>query len=110
MIAASASLREELAACAELRIPHSQFLGGTPVWDELDRNKFLAWRRWLDLHCKRCGTMEQEWRADPDAYTYQLEHCEGCKRMADGQESIPEKGGAGFNVILIPPRFARIEG
>lgn len=108
MIAANAELREQLAACADLGIPHSQFLGGPGVWTDLDRAKLLGFRRYERSLCQNCRTDPKQWAADPDAFTYQLEHCEGCKRIADGQDAIPE-GQKGYFVSLIPPRFARVD-
>lgn len=105
-MAANPALREELAACAELGIPHSQFLGGDGRWSDLDRAKVLGFRRYKASLCQNCGTSKEQWGRDPDAFTYQLVHCEGCKRIEDGRQALEDEKGPqakGYYVRLIPP-------
>jgi predicted Fe-S protein YdhL (DUF1289 family) len=87
-----------------LGIPHSEFLS----WTEDDQDKALAYHREMARMCKGCGTRQEEWDDDPDAYIGDLQYCEGCARLADERNNLSEAGSAvnGLRPRLLPRRQA----
>lgn len=79
-------LYAELDYCVPLGIPHSVFL----TWSELDQDKAMAYQAEMRTVCKGCGTRKSEWDADPDAYVGDLVTCEGCTRLAEEEDNMPE--------------------
>lgn len=81
--------------CAPRGIPHSQFLGGPPVWTADDRDKALWWLIRDRERCPQCGTRADEW--DPEqgghdhAYRHELRKCWGCDEKAKGEKAIETK-------------------
>lgn len=51
--------------------------------------------------CPHCGTREQEWDADEEAYVASAQLCQGCEAIADKQADIP-KDKHGVKVALVP--------
>lgn len=107
----------ELALCDQMGLPHSQFLGGPPVWTPDDQEKALAFRAWKLNVCPTCGTEPEEW--DPahgghrEAYIGGQSRCEGDVILAQEAENIAslrEVAGAaavaGMRPVLIPRAFA----
>ena len=95
-----AKLRMELAYCVPLGIPHSVFLG----WDPDDQDMALAYRRYESLVCS-CGTRQEEWERDSDAYIADVEVCPGCARIEQerGNDVAKVKGA---RIGLLPREIA----
>lgn len=92
-------LHEELAYCVPLGIPHSAFLD----WEEDDQDKALAYQREMRKVCSGCGTRQEEWDEDPDAYVGWVNRCEGCRRMDQERRNLGESdSSAGAHVGLMP--------
>lgn len=98
-----------------LGIPHSVFMGrpvglGEPQWLETDRGYALAWRENNAATCV-CGTREDEWQADRDAYISGNAYCEGCARLADERANVPKTGddrpAPGYHTFLTPRELYR---
>lgn len=70
--------------CGPRGIPHSQFLGGPPVWTQDDRDKALAWAELDRQTCRGCGTRPAEWEpskgGDRHAYEFLPDICPGCEQ------------------------------
>lgn len=52
--------------------------------------------------CPHCGTREEEWDADDEAYVTLAVRCPGCEAIADRQAEI-EDDARGVKVSLVPP-------
>jgi hypothetical protein len=78
-------------------LPHSQFLS----WDETDQDKALAFMRDRRNRCPGCGTHEDEWERDPDAYVGWHESCPGCARLEQESENVSDSA-RGVKRFLIP--------
>lgn len=96
----------ELAYCVPLGIPHSTFLD----WDDDDRAKAIAYRRWDSARCGQCGTFPDEWldergrvMADPP-WEPEVVSCEGCRQIDETRKQIADEGVPGLQVRLVPPR------
>jgi hypothetical protein len=63
-----------MAVCADYHIPHSVFLS----WSQSDRDKAIWWHIRKRETCTSCGTRAEEWKTDPNAYTWKVESCPGC--------------------------------
>ena len=87
-------------------LPHSTFLS----WSVEDQDKALAYQREMAKACVRCGTRQDEWDANPNAYLGDIYHCEGCARLAQ-EEKNAEDLAPGAHIRLLPERMAleRIE-
>jgi hypothetical protein len=78
-----------------LAIPHSVFLGRIvrpgrdPQWTPEDRGYALAWQADKRATCS-CGTREDEWAEDRDAYVGATAYCRGHDVLAMAQESLPK--------------------
>lgn len=94
-------LNEELAYCVPLGIPHSVFL----AWPISDQDKALAYLRHKAQACPDCGTRQEDWDENDNAYIGDLYHCEGCARVAQEQDNIPE-GSKGMHIRLLPEDVA----
>lgn len=97
-------MREELAYCVPLGIPHSEFL----TWDESDQDKALMYQAERASICGHCGTRQTEWDKNKFAYIADVERCPGCELMEREQENIAEmakegKGTQGLRVFLRRP-------
>lgn len=94
----------EMTVCEAYRIPHSQFLGGTPEWNQTDRDKAIWWHIRQKEKCPNCGTRDSEW--DPaqggrrDAYRVQTHRCRGCEVKGMFPQAELEKMGKGVYVYL----------
>jgi hypothetical protein len=83
-----------MAACARIGISHSHFLGGPPVWTELDRQKAVWFEIYERERCSSCGTRPAEW--DPahgghdEAYVATLHKCWGCAALAEEQKKVKD--------------------
>jgi hypothetical protein len=78
--------------CGPRGIPHSVFLGRIvgptePQWLDADRNKATWWLIHQRQTCPECGTRDEEWAADEDAYVPAMHFCRGCavKTRADDE-------------------------
>lgn len=93
-------LREELAYCVPLGIPHSTFL----TWDDDDQDKALAYLREMRKVCPSCGTREEEWGEGGRtlAYITNPVRCHGCKAIDQEKENIPEGEHSGVFIQLVP--------
>jgi hypothetical protein len=52
--------------------------------------------------CPDCGTREEEWDADDEAYVTLAVRCPGCEAIADRQAEIPQDA-RGIKVSLVTP-------
>lgn len=52
--------------------------------------------------CPDCGTREEEWDADEEAYVALAVRCAGCEAIADRQADI-EQDARGIKVSLVTP-------
>lgn len=86
-------MRQELAYCVPLGIPHSEFLS----WDESDQDKALMYQAERASICSNCGTRGSEWDKDRFAYVADVERCPGCELMAREEENIAQMRGEGAN-------------
>lgn len=81
-----------MAICETYRISHSHFLGGPPVWTQLDRDKAVWHVAWKQALCQQCGTHPDEW--DPDkggdrtAYVAVTVRCTGCASLEQHREAL----------------------
>lgn len=78
-----------------LGIPYSTFTGrvvapGEPQWTAQDQDLALSYLAGKGQECSRCHTREDEWKRDEDAYVVDEYVCEGCGRLDDEQQNIPE--------------------
>ncbi len=55
--------------------------------------------------CRGCGTRQEEWEADPEAYLGDLVFCPGCERIHQESGNIPE-GEHGWTPNLLPKEQA----
>jgi hypothetical protein len=98
-----------MAICQKYQISYSHFRGGPPVWTASDRFKAIAYARYLQSKCPRCGTADEDW-ADEDGrpheepqWTAIVDHCTGCEEMGRIEESVTsEQKGRGFFTRWIP--------
>ncbi len=60
--------------------------------------------------CKGCGTRQPEWDENPNAYVGDQVTCEGCARLEQEQQNVPE-GSLGVRTRLVPEAvgLARVE-
>lgn len=77
-----------MALCAEYRIPHSHFLGGPPVWTKEDRDKAIWFQVRQRQTCPGCGTRQEEWEGDHNAYTHDFAFCRGCEVRSRGEAEL----------------------
>lgn len=89
-----------MAYCGPRGIPHSHFLGGPLVWTASDRDKALAWQRRENSRCPSCGTREDEWDRDEDAYHAVMLRCPGCEQRQRVEKAITDADGLGVHVQL----------
>lgn len=82
--------------CAPLGIPHSTFL----QWDPDDRDKAIAWQLRKMSSCPRCGTREDEWEHDHNAYVGEMRRCRGCEVRERVESSVSPEDGKGIYVTL----------
>jgi rubredoxin len=91
--------------CDRWGIPHSHFLGGPPVWTDLDREKAHAYKQHMREQCDGCGTREEEWQPEAGghrfAYVPETWRCPGCELLAMEQDNIPEDDGKGVKIALV---------
>jgi len=96
-----------MSICQKHGISHSHFLGGPQKWNQLDRDKAVAYEMVMREACPKCGTLAEDWvgddgipLADPILAAV-MRHCYGCDEIERVQESIPKKARGTF-VTLIP--------
>lgn len=79
-------------------------------WSPDDQDKALAYLRYQSLACPDCGTRQEDWDEDEDKFLGDLYHCEGCARVAQERENIPDDA-KGMHVRLLPKdvALARVE-
>jgi hypothetical protein len=101
-----ARLRNELAYCVPLGIPHSVFKS----WDVDDQDKALAYRYDDALRCRSCGTRADDWDDDPDAFIADVEICKGCERIEEEHENdIAKRRGAKVGLLPKLEALAKVE-
>lgn len=102
-------LRAEMDYCGPAGLPHSQFLGGPPVWTDTDRDLALAWDAMRRATCPRCRTRHDEWARDPDAYVVAQARDRGCELLEQAEremEKVPADQRAGIHSYLEPRQVA----
>lgn len=83
---------------------------GEPKWTGRDRDFALAYQVAMTDRCPSCGTRESEWkRFGHDAYIGQQHYCEGCQRLEQEQNNIPEPQRGYVRPYLAPKPLARID-
>jgi hypothetical protein len=96
-----------MAVCRKYQIPHSRFMGGSGRWNELDRDKAMAYERLLAEACPKCGTLREDWVGDDGIPLAEpilaavARHCYGCDEVERVQEYIPKKMRGAY-VAIIP--------
>lgn len=84
-------------------------------WSPLARGLALAWQQEQKVTCSRCGTRQDEWENDGDAYMGATHHCRGCELIGQQQGVLPtdEDGRPmpGYVPYLLPREqaMARLE-
>lgn len=96
-----ARLREELAYCVPLGIPHSEFLS----WSSDDQELALSYLRYKASACPGCGTRAEDWARDKDAFITHTEVCPGCERVEQERENDVAKR-KGTRISLLPRAVA----
>lgn len=99
----------ELRICREHGISHSHFLGGKPVWTDLDRDKAKALAILDAEECPNCHTLREDW-VDADGkplkepvWTPDFRSCPGCgERQRAGRQMSAEERDSGGYVALVP--------
>ena len=103
-------MREELAYCVPLGIPHKEFLS----WDEDDQDKALAFMAEKATICRDCGTRDSEWAKDRFAYVADTERCPGCEILEQENDNMAKERAdgkmKGVRVFLRRPRPEDDEG
>lgn len=106
-IRADLQLQEELALCREYKISHSHFSGGKNRWTDVDRAKAIAYERFINSKCKKCGTSHEDW-FDDDGYPLEEPHfeaviraCDGCIAVHHASKAIDEDAHGAY-VTLVP--------
>lgn len=100
-----------MAVCRLYSIPHSELMG-SGRWNELDRDKAVAYERLLNEACPKCGTLREDWvdeRGRPleePVLAAVAKHCYGCEEVERVNKAIP-KMARGTYVVIIP--FAALE-
>lgn len=56
--------------------------------------------------CNGCGTRKEEWERNPDAYVGDFHTCEGCARLEEERDNVPE-GTKGVHYRLVDPDTAQ---
>ena len=92
----------EVGYCFDRGIPYSEFL---ERWSPEDRSRVTAHALERAGKCLSCGTAEEEWTADMDAYTAIRHTCPGCMRREIMQASDTEVS-KGTSVRLVPKAMA----
>lgn len=64
-----------------------------PQWLDTDRGYALAWSANKAATCPGCGTRDDEWDVDEDAYISDHVTCPGCQRLQEHAESNLERRG-----------------
>lgn len=96
-----------MAACFELGISHSHFLGGPDEWTPEDRAKVVAYSIEKSMRCTMCGTADWEWEEDGYAYEAVQQVCFGCQKK-DLIRTDPEfESKPGVSIILLPKKVAQ---
>lgn len=104
-IGGDAKLREELAYCVPLGIPHSEFLG----WSDDDRELALLYLRYRSSVCSGCGTRAEDWERDTDAYITDVEVCPGCERVEmERENSMAKRKDARIQLLPRIDALARV--
>jgi hypothetical protein len=93
-----------LAYCVPLGIPHSEFLS----WDPDDQDEALGFLREKAKVCSGCGTRDDEWQRDRDAYVSDEKICPGCELIEQAKEQLP-KNAKGVKVFLVPRAIAEAQ-
>lgn len=98
------ALRIEMDVCTSLGVSHSHFLGGPPCFTQQDRDLAVAQELRRLATCPGCGTRDDEWKRDPDAYIPDaIGRDKGCEVKALTEAQLtPEDREAGVHVILEP--------
>jgi hypothetical protein len=96
-----------MALCVQYQMPHSKLLR----WDQSDRDKAIAYQRWMSEQCPRCGTREADWKDDRYAYVVHTHHCPGCELLETEGRQEEEEREPGVSVVLLPYDLAlAVEG
>ena len=91
-------LREELAYCVPLGIPHSRFKS----WSDDDQDKTLAYLREESAKCPTCKTRAEDWDEDPNAFVSVHRTCPGCQRLEEERDNNVPEGATGVKIGLVP--------
>lgn len=82
-------------------------MGRTPTPDDPgrftkhDRDIVVAWSLEKLLECPNCGTRQEEWDADLNAYYPKAVHCLGCEKLAYEAEASREGDMRGIRFALV---------
>lgn len=82
----------------EHAIPPSEFRSR---WSDDDQDEVLGFIREKAKVC-RCGTRADEWAANRNAYTVEIEKCPGCEQLAIANKHTDD----GEHAYLIPTAIA----
>jgi hypothetical protein len=107
-----AGFREELAVCAEYRIPHSTLCGSPEpgLWTDADRAKAIAYRRETARVCPSCGTKDDDWidpdthrPYDPPQWEPTVHTCFGCGEVARLRRALPKDASENGTTVRVAP-------
>lgn len=85
-----------MSVCADYLISHSQFL----EWDPTDRDKAIWWKVRQSEICPNCGTREDEWLRNRNAYRAEVKRCRGCEVREQFAETDEAKQGRGIYIVM----------
>jgi hypothetical protein len=71
------------------------------MWLPEDRDKALAYTRQMARVCKGCGTKEEDWERDKDAFVGDHRQCQGCLRLEEERGNAPDDA-KGIHYFLTP--------
>jgi hypothetical protein len=66
---------------------------GAPAWLAADRAYALVWTANRQATCSGCGTRQDEWDEDEDAYISDHWTCPGCVRKHEHQQNNLDRDG-----------------
>lgn len=95
-------LRAEMDYCGPAGLPHSQFLGGMPLWSEHDRELALAWNLRRRATCAGCNTRRDQWDGNPQAFDADAEECPGCWVLSRARKRLKDDQHEYVHVYLTP--------
>lgn len=100
------TLRLEMDYCAPAGLPHSQFLGGMPLWTEQDRELAIAWTLRKRGTCQGCGRRRDEFMRDghfdPLAFDVEFDDCPGCYQLSRARAKLKDGQAEHVHPYLVP--------